>query len=249
LVLPNDNHYAIAKRNIQYKGQTFYNQGDTVRIVPENTYYKVRYVHNESKDTFYLYPRAQVNPQMGFLASPDISRTLQRDLYTHVSSVPDPNQPIEWNDTTKIEIGIHDTVFFNDYVGIFNGIKQVDNIDGLPMQKTDYAFEADFTIFGKDNEVFKARPALFMRDNNGFSNPVFVDDIGMKITLTNINPDTGKFTFLTSSTQLDYIILKAVSKPMINLLWIGTFILVIGFTISFIRRYREFKNKIPYTTT
>ncbi len=249
LVLPEDNHYALAKRDIKYKGQTFYTQGDTIRIVPENTYYKVRYVHNASKDTFYLYPRAQVNPQMGFLASPDISRNFQRDLYTHVSSVPDPNQPIEWNDTTTINISIHDTVFFNDYVGIFNGIKQVTNIDGLPMKKTDYAFEADFTIFGKDNEIFRARPGLLMRDNSGFSNPVFVDDIGIKITLTNINPDTGKFTFITNSTQLDYIILKAVSKPMINLLWIGTFILVIGFSISFTYRYKEFKNQLPYTTT
>ncbi|MCP4522056.1 MAG: cytochrome c biogenesis protein CcsA [Cytophagales bacterium] len=236
-----DNHKAIAKTNILHKGQTFYKQGDTLDIVPENTYYKVRYIHNVSKDTFYLYPRAQVNPQMGFLASPDISRNLSRDLYTHVSSVPDPNQPIEWNDTTRIKIGINDTVFFNDYVGIFRGVKQVENVDGIPMKKTDIAIQAYFTIFGKDNEQFVMNPTLLIRNNQGLSGPVFLDDIGMKISFVNIDTEQNKFIFETSSTQLDYIILKAVSKPMINLLWIGTLVLVIGFSLSSVRRYQEFK--------
>lgn len=243
-----DNHYALAKKDILHKGQVFYKQGDSVRIVPENTYYKVRYVKKESKDTFYLYPRAQINPQMGFLASPDISRNFERDLYTHISSVPDPNQEIQWNDTTRIELMLKDTVFFNDYIGIFNGVNRVTNVDGLPMKKTDVAIEASFTIFGKDGEEFNVNPAMLIRDNQVLSNPYYLDDIGLKISFVNINPQTNKFFFETSTTQLDYIILKAVSKPMINLLWIGTFVLVIGFSVSAARRYKEYKNEIPYTT-
>jgi cytochrome c-type biogenesis protein CcmF len=34
--------------------------------------------------------------------------------------------------------------------------------------------------------------------------------------------------------------MKAYEKPLINVLWIGTFVLVIGFTMAIIRRYREF---------
>ena len=53
--------------------------------------------------------------------------------------------------------------------------------------------------------------------------------------------ETGKFGFAFNTTQRDYVVLKAIEKPMINLLWIGTLILMIGFIMAIIRRYREFK--------
>ena len=35
-------------------------------------------------------------------------------------------------------------------------------------------------------------------------------------------------------------VLKAVEKPLINVLWIGTLILMTGFTVALVRRSREF---------
>jgi cytochrome c-type biogenesis protein CcmF len=35
--------------------------------------------------------------------------------------------------------------------------------------------------------------------------------------------------------------MKAVEKPLINVLWVGTLVLVIGFILSTIRRFREFR--------
>ena len=42
---------------------------------------------------------------------------------------------------------------------------------------------------------------------------------------------------------MDYIILKAIEFPYINLLWLGTFILIIGFVLSIIQRFKEFKRR------
>jgi cytochrome c-type biogenesis protein CcmF len=36
------------------------------------------------------------------------------------------------------------------------------------------------------------------------------------------------------------VILKALEKPLINLLWIGTLVLTIGFGMAIYRRYSEF---------
>jgi cytochrome c-type biogenesis protein CcmF len=35
-------------------------------------------------------------------------------------------------------------------------------------------------------------------------------------------------------------VIKAVEKPLINVLWIGTLLLMIGFTVAMVRRFREF---------
>ena len=48
----------------------------------------------------------------------------------------------------------------------------------------------------------------------------------------------GQFSFDISRTQRDFIVLKAEEKPQINLLWIGTAMLVVGMTLAAIRRYR-----------
>jgi cytochrome c-type biogenesis protein CcmF len=70
--------------------------------------------------------------------------------------------------------------------------------------------------------------------------PDEVRDLGAQFTLINIHPETSEFTIGISTRQKDYIIIKALEKPLINVLWIGTLMLMTGFTIAIVRRYREF---------
>jgi cytochrome c-type biogenesis protein CcmF len=56
-----------------------------------------------------------------------------------------------------------------------------------------------------------------------------------------IDPKTGTFNFAVNAKQRDYIVMKAVEKPLINVLWVGTLVLVIGFILSTVRRFREFR--------
>ena len=65
-------------------------------------------------------------------------------------------------------------------------------------------------------------------------------EIAARITLESINPDDGSVEFGIQTTQKDWIILQAIEKPQINILWIGTIIMIIGFIIATRRRYVEF---------
>ncbi len=66
------------------------------------------------------------------------------------------------------------------------------------------------------------------------------NELGLKITLAGINPESDSFEFDTQSTQKDYVIMKAIVKPHINILWIGTLVLMFGFGLAIYRRYTEF---------
>ncbi|HYG02155.1 MAG TPA: cytochrome C biogenesis protein, partial [Chryseosolibacter sp.] len=71
--------------------------------------------------------------------------------------------------------------------------------------------------------------------------PSEIRDLAVQFTINNIHPETNEFSISIQTRQKDYIIIKAMEKPWINVLWIGTGLLLAGFTIATVRRYGEFK--------
>ncbi|AQG78338.1 heme lyase CcmF/NrfE family subunit [Spirosoma montaniterrae] len=228
----------IAQRDIEQNGKLYYKKGDTLALYPENTYYEVEYRDKDGK-VFSLYPRAQVNERMGLLASPDVYRKADRDLYTFVSSVPDPTAENRWEKTETYSVAIKDTFFLNDYVAILDNVVRTNQIDGIDLGPNDAAVRAQVRVLSKNGEQV-LQPAFVIR-NRMVARPADVsDELGVRIQLNEIDPRTGKFSFAVNRTQRDYIVMKALEKPLINVLWIGTLIVTFGFVLAAIRRYREF---------
>jgi cytochrome c-type biogenesis protein CcmF len=71
------------------------------------------------------------------------------------------------------------------------------------------------------------------------------DEAGLKLRFTNILPEKDKLELTVyekpKSDKKDWIVLKAISFPYINLFWGGTIIMVIGFILSIFRRAKEVK--------
>ncbi len=236
-VIEGDFH-GIAQRDIEQKGKVYHKKGDTLALYPENVFYEVEYRDPDGK-IFTLHPRAQANPKMGLLVSPDIARNTSRDLYTFVSSVPDPNADNEWSKTENFTVAMRDTFFVNDYVAILDNVVKVDQIDGVALGSGDAAVQAQVRVLDKNGE-YVLTPSFIIKDRL-VARPAFVsDELGVRIQLNEIDPRTGNFTFAVNTTQRDYIVMKAYEKPLINVLWIGTLIVALGFGISTIRRYQDF---------
>jgi cytochrome c-type biogenesis protein CcmF len=236
-VIEGDFH-GIALRDIEQNGKVYHKKGDTLALYPENTYYDVEY-REPNGQIFNLYPRAQVNERMGLLASPDIRHKADRDMYTYVNSVPNPGDENKWEKTETFNVAIKDTFFLNDYVAILDDVVRTNEVEGMEIGETDAAVRAKVRVLDKNGEHILS-PAFIIK-NRMVAHPAETsDELGVRIQLNEIDPRTGKFTFAVNRTQRDYIVMKAIEKPLINVLWIGTLIVVIGFLIATIRRYREF---------
>ena len=74
--------------------------------------------------------------------------------------------------------------------------------------------------------------------------PAVDEELGIKISFLNINPVEGKFELSTETSQRDYIIMKAIEMPFINVLWLGSLVLMLGFVVAISRRYKEFKRSV-----
>ena len=128
-------------------------------------------------------------------------------------------------------------MFINDYVAVLDSVRLTSRIPGAPDLEGGIGVMAFLRFLGTDKE-FDARPSYILtKDRISLNRPEIVEDLGVRIAMDYIDPEKGKFHFTTNTTQLGYVILKVVKKPLINILWIGTVVLIIGFLISIYRRF------------
>ncbi|MES2732132.1 MAG: cytochrome c biogenesis protein CcsA [Bacteroidota bacterium] len=239
LVAPTNVAYkARARKDIVLGGKKYYSKGDTLEIAAENTYYQVEYRDPKGKITT-LYPRQQINEQMGHVISPDIKHGTKRDLYTHITYAPDPTEEREWSEAEKFTVSLKDTFYINDFVAVLDNVTRVTSMEEVVLTSSDAAVKANIRILGKDRN-YEANPTFVIKDGMIGRPPEIIEDLGLKIAFTEVNPKEGNFSFTVNTTQKDYIIMKVLEKPFINVLWIGTLVLVLGFGMAIVRRYNEF---------
>ncbi|WP_276367312.1 cytochrome c biogenesis protein CcsA [Chryseolinea sp. H1M3-3] len=233
-----DQNLVVAKRELKV-GSKKYNQNDTIVVQGENTFFEIELRKGDKK--YKLFPRAQINPEMGgLLASPDIYRAVTADLYTHVSSVMDPSEEAEWSKLEEMKVKQAQEFFANDYVGILESVDRIYNVFGLELGDQDVAVKARVRIQGEKGDYI-AEPIFLIRDKMVGRIPDEISDLGVRITLMNIHPETNEFSLGINTRQKDWVVIKAMEKPFINVLWIGTLVLMVGFGVAATRRIREFK--------
>lgn len=239
--LTTDPYKVVATKDLFFKDKKLYNAKDTFEIYPENKYYEIE-LRKDGKVKATVFPRVQINPDMGgFIASPDIVRNLSADLYSHVSLPMNPEAEPEWSKTDEVKVKIGQEFFVNDYVAQLEDIKRIEEIHGFTLSSGDAAVEATIKIQG-EHEVYEAKPIFIIKDASqvGYL-PSEINDLGVKVTLTNIYPATNEFALGINTRQKDWVVIKALEKPYINIMWIGTIVLMIGFALAFVRRFKEFR--------
>jgi cytochrome c-type biogenesis protein CcmF len=111
---------------------------------------------------------------------------------------------------------------------------------------------------GKDKIVISAVLETKTLEGNNFnSEPVFVIDtkngnqinsipaeqenLGLTFNITRINPETKKFSITVREKEkpIDFIIMKAIVFPYINLVWLGGILTFLGSLFGAVKRWRE----------
>jgi cytochrome c-type biogenesis protein CcmF len=228
----------VAKKDILFNGNKLYSAQDSITIYDENTYYELE-LTDENGKLHKLYPRVQDNPTMGLAPSPDIKRDLGKDLYAHVDRR-SSREDIEWSKPEEVKVKLNQEFFANDYVAIVESVERVNQVKGVDLDSTAVAVKATIQIKGEKQEYF-ADPVFIIHNRMVGRIPVEVRDLGIQFALVNIHPETSEFTISFSTRQKDWIVLRALEKPYINVLWLGTVVVMFGFGIAMTRRIREFK--------
>ncbi|NNF01856.1 MAG: cytochrome c biogenesis protein CcsA, partial [Bacteroidia bacterium] len=200
-------------------------------IKPPNYYYKVKYEMldentNEIIESFVLKPNAQLNPEMGLVADPSTKHYLDKDIFTHVTSVPDNSKSESETNLHKVAVG--DTFYTTRQFVLLKSLKLDPAIDSIDYGGNITAIGVNLEIHGFDKSRYDARPLMIIEKGSDGSNNVryvndMVSDLGLTFSIREINPDAEEISILVKEEDPanDFIIMKAIVFPYINILWLG----------------------------
>lgn len=221
-------------------------------IAEPNHYYKVFYERLDEKGnpsySFTLYPNAQINPKMGLIANPDTKHYLLHDLYTHVTQVIDKeaykDRP-KWQEAKKITLkGKGDTLMLAENLVILEGMSlQMSAEMAEKVKGAEVAVAAKLRVKTIRGEQL-LEPVYAIQNGAEFRYDAANHEAGLKVSLLKIDPkaETVELSIAEANPgPKEYIIMKAIKFPFINVLWLGTVILVLGFSMAIMDRYREAK--------
>jgi cytochrome c-type biogenesis protein CcmF len=205
-------------------------------------YFQVDYIRRDMatgkiKEHFSLLPHAQINPSMGLISNPSTKHYLTKDIFTHVTSIPELPDEVE---IVTVQVAKGDTFFTSRHFVILENIVPNPPVEGLVYGDSIIGLGADLQINGFDDFKSKRRPVYLINLNTGKPESVEAEDKRAALTLNvkHFNPETEKLTieYVDMNGKEDFIIMKAIVFPYINLLWLGGIVMLLGFFISSARR-------------
>lgn len=214
--------------------------GDSTGVRDPRTFYKVLYEKRDSAtgkvvESFLLYPDAFVNPkgqQGGMSANPDSKHYLAKDIFTYVTSVIDPTKREDSTQYKKHVVKIGDTVFVNRGYMIFRGFNTSVLNPLYAAQPGDIAVTAMLTHKTLGGDSISVAPVYYIRNNMENYIEDTIKEMRTYVRLSKILPDQGAAELMVRQPGEDYIVMKALVFPYINLLWLGIVVMVIGFFVS-----------------
>ena len=224
--IPIINKYII-KKDIEFDGNIFY-ENDTIEIDNNDiTYFEISFDDGSSPIT--LFPKVQTDSNSDMIVfSPDVNNDFLEDFYVHVRTYPDPDQEVIWSNKDSVYVKIDEIFYLNDFVSSIQSINTKSN----GINSNQFLVEANIRIQAEGQE-YVARPAYIIDDNQVGFIPDIIDDLGIKVYLSEILPKEDKFKISFETTQKNWVIIEASKKPLINLMWIGFFIMIFGLSLSF----------------
>ena len=204
-------------------------------------YFKINFENKKSGERFSLYPNwiRNTKGQEGFSNNPDSRHYWNKDIFTYISAnntmekVPDTAQ------FKKYIVKQKDTIFYSGGYMILNKVSINPTDTRHHIKANDTLIVADLAIVAADSMKYRATPAIYWKgaDSRFIFDTIFAQNLA--IGFTSVNNDTHgiEIQVKESNKMTPFVALKAYEFPHINLLWLGTVIMVLGFAVSLRRRY------------
>jgi cytochrome c-type biogenesis protein CcmF len=215
---------------------------DTMNELDRKRYFEIDFKAKEGGEGFKLYPDViKSNKGMeGFSANPASKHYWYKDIFVYITSFQENNH----EDTTGFrnhEVKVGDTLFYSNGLMILNKVS-VNPAEMKPKYRDDEtALFLDLTVIAKDGRRYPARPGIALKgmELRSLTDTVLSQSLVFKFNKV-VDQKMGKLEIgvKESASITNLITLKVYEFPMINVLWIGVIIMVIGFIMTIFQRLK-----------
>ncbi len=222
--------------------------GDSTEPKNNKVYFKIDFSKIDTvKNTtehFMITPNAfMVKSEEGtqLSSNPGSKHYLSNDIFVYITSWLNTDNVKDTASFRNVPIKNGDTVYYSNGFVLVNKVLNANKNDNKDLPLVDSAWLSELTVMSKEGQATQVTPAFFVKDGQ----PTFKTDTVMQqnliLGLQRAENGTVQLAIKESSSMMRYITLKAYKFPWINLLWLGTVIMVIGFMISM---YFRMKSKL-----
>lgn len=209
-------------------------------------FYQVEFESKDGKENFTLRPNAFVNYKgnEGLMANPDSRHYWDHDVFTYITSLPDPEKNKDTSDF-KIEAAkVGDTLFYSKGYAILENLTTKDHIPQPGFAPGDSASVASLKVYAKTGSQYTMNTLLINKGGNYLVSPDTVTAENLIVQLQKVTGNKAELGIKELNTVMQYLTLKAYKFPFINLVWLGTLVMVSGFFISMLRRIQTNRESV-----
>jgi cytochrome c-type biogenesis protein CcmF len=217
-------------------------EGDSSHPKKQLWYYKVRFRSRDGKEEFLLWPNAFVNYKgnEGLMANPSSKHYWDHDVFTFITSLPNPDRKADTASFRSETISPGDTVFYSSGYLVLKEVKTRQDLPEDIFGKEGELYEAPLTVYAQSGTSYTLSPKLAIARGNALAIPDTLMAESLILQLQKVNPDKSIVLGVKESNAvLKYITLKAFKFPFILLLWLGVAVTAIGIIISMVHRIRQ----------
>lgn len=213
----------------------------------KRVYYKVKFERMDEaakkvQEEFMLYPDAFINPkgmENSLSANPSTKHYWTRDVFTFISSASDKSKNDKVVYKEHIVQNPGDTIYLPSGYMVFNGFKKNVKDPRYEGAASDVVVGADFTAYDAYGRNHHVLPLVVLQ--NGGETIARIEDTAKSMDLFTRfdrfivkSPDSIAAGIMVKQLDPmdDFIVLKALVFPYINVLWLGVTVMVLGFFIS-----------------
>jgi cytochrome c-type biogenesis protein CcmF len=210
------------------------------------TYFKVNFEHKKSGEKFTLYPNfiKATKGQEGVSGNPDSRHYWGKDIFTYISAtnIEDGNDTARFR---KYNVKLKDTIYYSNGYMILKDVSMNPSGTKHKINSHDTLIVADIDIFSRDSMKYRSTPAISWKgaDSKFIFDTVFAQNLAIGFTSVDNTSHAFGLQVKESGKMVPFVSLKAYEFPHINLLWLGTVIMVTGFAMSIRRRLKLAGNR------
>ena len=202
---------------------------------------------NESNQTlskaFRLSPSILKTDNAGNNPEPSTRHFLHKDIYTHLTYA-DLRTPEEkqsgFTSESEIELAQGDTLIYAKRFVIMDSLLVEGDISNPHVDFL--SLTAKIVVMEMDGGRYEARPQYIIKNNNLEVIPEEIEAIGLKITFEGVNTEAGKMKLKLQQRELEdetpFVVITAIIFPWINILWLGSLLLIVGTVLAIFQRIR-----------
>jgi cytochrome c-type biogenesis protein CcmF len=212
-------------------------------------YFELDRASGEMKKSFGLQPFIQLNERMGNVAEPATRHFWTKDIYTHITYAEvDKKEPESgiYLTPVKRELAPGDTLITSNSFVILKSLNKNHDRQELHLNDSDLAVGAVLEVQDINMKIYHAEPLFMIRNFSIYTKDAEIPELGLKFSFSKINPESGKIELTVSekkSNKKDFVVMKAIIFPGINILWLGCIMMILGSLMALRKRIRQYKVK------